>query len=167
MKTPCIAIYPGTFDPFTNGHLDVLTRARRVFDLVIVGILTNLNKRPLFSVEERIELISNVVSPFSNVNVETFQGLVVDFARLRGASVLIRGLREPSDFENELKMAQMNRQLNDDVVTMFLGTDPGQSFISSSLVKEVASHGGDVTHFVPCVIRDALIQKFQEPASGR
>jgi pantetheine-phosphate adenylyltransferase len=156
-----IAIYPGTFDPITKGHLDVLERAHRCFDSVIVGILPNLNKRPLFRVEERIQFILEAVSLLPNVTVETFDGLVVDFAAKKGAFVLVRGLREVSDFENELRMSQMNRQLNDNVVTMFLATDPGQSFVSSSLVKEVASHGGDVSSFVPPSVQVALTHKFE------
>lgn len=155
-----IAIYPGSFDPITSGHLDMLERASRLFQQVIVAVLQNPMKTPLFTVQERMELIREATRSFPNVMVDSFMGLLVDYAKLKGASAIIRGLREVSDFENELKMAHMNRHLNPDVTTLFIPTNPKFSFVSSSLVKEVASHGGSVHGFVPEPVEQALYAKF-------
>jgi pantetheine-phosphate adenylyltransferase len=157
MKT---AIYPGSFDPMTNGHLDVLERAARAFDEVVVAVLNNPSKQPLFTVEERVRLIREVVADYPNVTVDHFQGLLVDYARLRQADAVVRGLREVGDFENELKMAQMNRHLNPDLVTVFIPTASQYAFVSSSLVKEVAAHGGDIGALVPSPVAAALTAKF-------
>jgi pantetheine-phosphate adenylyltransferase len=156
-----IAIYPGSFDPITSGHLDILERASRLFQQVIVAVLQNPVKTPLFTVEERMELIRESTSSFSNVTVDSFMGLLMDYAKLKGASAVVRGLREVSDFENEVKMAHMNHHLNPDVVTVFIPTNPKFSFVSSSLVKEVASHGGSVQEFVPEPVEQALYAKYR------
>ena len=154
-----IAVYPGSFDPITNGHIDILKRATGLFDKVIVAVLHNPNKRPLFTIDERIEQIQEAVADLENVGVDSFMGLLVDYARLKGAQTIIRGLREISDFENELRMAHMNRQLDERAVTVFIPTNNEYSFLSSSLVKEVATYGGDVAEFVPDVVNRALRTK--------
>jgi pantetheine-phosphate adenylyltransferase len=156
-----IAIFPGSFDPITSGHLDMLERASSLFQQVIVAVLQNPAKTPLFTVEERMAFIRASTRSFSNVIVDSFMGLLMDYARIKGASAVIRGLREVSDFENELKMAHMNRHLNPNVVTIFIPTNPKFSFVSSSLVKEVASHGGSVHGFVPEPVEKALYAKYR------
>ncbi|MEV1287283.1 pantetheine-phosphate adenylyltransferase [Micromonospora sp. NPDC049679] len=142
------AVCPGSFDPVTNGHLDIIGRASRLFDEVIVGVLINQSKRGLFSVEERIELLREVTASYGNVRVEAFRGLLVDFCRTQDAAVVVKGLRAVSDFDYELQMAQMNNGLAG-VETLFMPTNPLYSFLSSSLVKEVAKWGGDVSAHVP------------------
>ena len=153
------AIYPGTFDPVTNGHLDILHRACHIFEKVTVGVAPNEMKHPLFSVEERIELIRMNLER-DNIEVIEFDGLVVDFARKVGATALIRGLRAVSDFEFEFQMALTNRKLAPEIETLFLTPAENLSFISSSLVREISSLGGNVTPFVPAVVNDALDGKF-------
>ncbi|ADN74351.1 pantetheine-phosphate adenylyltransferase [Ferrimonas balearica DSM 9799] len=150
------AIYPGTFDPITNGHLDLIQRASRMFDRVIVGIAASPSKRPLFTLEQRVELVNAVVAELGNVEVVGFSGLLADFAREQNARVLIRGLRAVSDFEYEFQLANMNRRLNPELESVFLTPSEENSFISSSLVKEVALHGGNVTEFLPEVVQNAL-----------
>ncbi|MBY5994088.1 pantetheine-phosphate adenylyltransferase [Ferrimonas balearica] len=150
------AIYPGTFDPITNGHLDLVQRASRMFDRVIVGIAASSSKRPLFTLEERVELVQAVVAKMENVEVVGFSGLLVDFAKAHNARVLIRGLRAVSDFEYEFQLANMNRRLHPDLESVFLTPSEENSFISSSLVKEVALHGGDVSGFLPAQVQRAL-----------
>jgi pantetheine-phosphate adenylyltransferase len=149
------AVCPGSFDPVTNGHLDIIERASRLFDEVVVGVLINQSKSGLFTVEERIEMLREVTACFGNVRVESFLGLLVDFCRAQQASVLIKGLRAVSDFDYELQMAQMNMGLAG-VETLFMPTNPLYSFLSSSLVKDVAKWGGDVSPHVPDVVRDRL-----------
>ena len=146
MKT---ALYPGSFDPFTLGHLDILERACGLFDLVIVAVLRNPGKTPMFSVEERIEMIRESVPTSCTVEVDAFEGLTVDYARKVHASAIVRGLRATSDFENEFQMALFNRKLAPAVTTVFLMTSFANVYLSSSLIKEVASHGGDVEFAVP------------------
>jgi pantetheine-phosphate adenylyltransferase len=141
-------VCPGSFDPVTNGHLDVLGRASRLYDEVTVAVLINKSKQSLFTVEERIELLREVTAPLGNVVVEAFHGLLVDFCRERDIPAIVKGLRAVSDFDYELKMAQMNNRLTG-VETLFVPTSPEFSFLSSSLVKEVARFGGDVTGLVP------------------
>lgn len=153
------AIYPGTFDPVTNGHVDVIERAARVFDRVVVAVADNASKDPLFSVPERVELLSAVTVGLENVTVTSFQGLSVDFARSSGATVLIRGLRAVSDFEYEFQMALMNRHLAPDVETVLIMTDAEKAFLSSSTVKEVARLGGNVQGLVPDEVEKALQAK--------
>jgi pantetheine-phosphate adenylyltransferase len=144
-----IAIYPGSFDPITLGHLDIIKRGCRLFDGVIVAVLRNPNKTPLFTVQERIEQIRLSTQPLPNVEVDSFDGLTVNYARIRGAGVLLRGLRVLSDFEHELQMAHTNKTLDDRIETVFLATSNEYSFLSSSLVKEIARFGGSVDHLVP------------------
>ncbi len=152
------ALCPGTFDPVTNGHLDIIERAARRFDALVVGVLDNPAKRPLFSVEERVGLLKEVTHSIGNVEVAAFSGLLVDYAARRGADVVVKGLRAVTDFEYEIQMAQMNRSLGG-VETLFMTTSPSWSFLSSSLVREVARLGGDVAGLVPPVVAERLAEK--------
>jgi pantetheine-phosphate adenylyltransferase len=154
-----IAIFPGSFDPLTNGHLDLIKRGLKMFDTVIVSVLVNPAKTPLFTGDERLALIRECF-PSERVQVEYFKGLLVDFARKRDATVILRGLRAVSDFEYELQMAMMNRELAPDIETVFLMPKAVYSYLSSRLVKEVAGLGGDVSELVPPVIKQALDQKY-------
>jgi pantetheine-phosphate adenylyltransferase len=149
------AVCPGSFDPVTNGHLDIVERAARMYDEVTIAVLTNRNKAGLFTVDERIALLEQVVAPYPNVRIEAFEGLLVDFCRERGMPVIVKGLRAVSDFDYELQMAQMNYRLAE-VETVFISTNPLYSFLSSSLVKEVAAFGGDVSGLVPDAVLTAL-----------
>jgi len=149
------AVCPGSFDPVTNGHLDIVERAARLYDDVTIAVLTNRNKAGLFTVDERIALLEEVTAKFENVRVEAFEGLLVDFCREHDTRVIVKGLRAVSDFDYELQMAQMNYQLGD-VETVFVSTNPLYSFLSSSLVKEVAGFGGDVSGLVPDSVLAAL-----------
>jgi pantetheine-phosphate adenylyltransferase len=142
------ALCPGTFDPVTNGHLDIIERAGRHFDAVVVAVLENPAKQPLFAAEDRVSMLKEATAHVSNVEVSTFSGLLVEYARRRGSNVIVKGLRAVSDFEYEIQMAQMNRSLTG-VETFFMPTAPTWSFLSSSLVKEVARFGGDVSELVP------------------
>jgi pantetheine-phosphate adenylyltransferase len=151
-----VAIYPGSFDPVTNGHLDLIARGSRVVDRLIVGVLRNESKQALFSVEERLEIVREVVRPFLNVEVESFDGLLVDYAASRGANLILRGIRAISDYEYELQMALMNRRLRPELETAFLMAGEGYSYLSSHLVKEVASLGGDVSGLVPPAVEARL-----------
>lgn len=151
-----VAVYPGTFDPVTNGHSDLVQRASKLFDRVIVAIAANPAKAPLFDLEQRVAMATKVLSPVGNVEVCGFSELLVDFARSREANVILRGLRAVSDFEFEMQLASMNRRLEHDIETVFLTPAEETSFISASLVKEVAMHGGDVTQFVHESIVDEL-----------
>ncbi len=143
------ALYPGTFDPPTNGHVDLITRGAKLFDHLIVGVLINPVKNPLFTVEERVEMLKEVTSSLGNVSVATFNGLMVEFARQRGVSAVMRGIRAISDYEYEFQMALMNRRLAPELETVFLQPAGRYSFISSRMLKEVFSLGGDVTGLVP------------------
>lgn len=153
------AIYPGTFDPITNGHADLIERAANMFTHVIVGIAANPSKKPLFSLEERVELIKQVTEHLPNVEVIGFRGLLADFAEDQGATVLIRGLRAVSDFEYEFQLANMNRRLNPNLESVFMTPSEENSFISSTLVKEVALHRGKVDQFCHPVVQQALADK--------
>jgi pantetheine-phosphate adenylyltransferase len=156
-----IAIYPGSFDPITNGHVDILRRSLRLFDRVVVALAENVRKQPLFSLQERTEMIRRSIDDDSRVEVDAFQGLLVDYARRRGARVVIRGLRAIADFEYEFQFAHMNRHLAADVETVFLMTSDDSFYVSSSLVKEVAAMGGDISKVAPPAVVEALAKKFQ------
>lgn len=157
-----IAVYPGTFDPITNGHLDVIERASKLFDEVIVGIAHNINKNPLFSKEERKELVLEVTGKYKNVKVEVFSGLLVNFAVKKKAKVIIRGLRAISDFEYEFQMSLTNRKLAPQVTTVFLMPNEKYTYLNSSLVRELARFNADIKSFVPPVVRKKLLLKFKE-----
>ncbi len=154
-----IAVYPGTFDPMTNGHLDLIRRSCRIFDHVLVAVLTNTEKEPLFTVEERLAMIRSIVRRHPKVKVKAFSGLLVDFLRSEGANVVIRGLRVVSDFEYEFQMALMNRHLDPEVETIFLTPKEEYSYTSSRLVKQVHQLGGDVSGLVPSLVLRALNRK--------
>ncbi len=151
-----IAIYPGSFDPITNGHLDLIVRGSRLVDRLIVAILGNQAKQPLFSVEERVEMLEEVLKPYPNVEIGTFHGLLVDYALQRGANMILRGIRAISDYEFELQTALMNRRLQPGIETAFLMAGEAYSFISSRLVKEVASLGGNISGLVPPTVEHRL-----------
>ena len=153
------AVYPGSFDPITSGHLDLIARGSRLVDRLIVAILRNEAKQPLFSVEERAAMLGEVLKPYSNVEVAAFDGLTVDYAAKRGATVILRGIRAISDYEYELQMALMNRRLQPGIETVFLMAGEMYSFVSSKLVKEVASLGGDIAGLVPPLVEEKLRQK--------
>ncbi len=154
------AVYPGTFDPITNGHSDLVRRASGLFEKVIVAVAVNAGKQPVCNVEERCHLANQVLSDLHNVNVVTFDSLLVEFVKQQGANVVLRGLRAVSDFEYEFQLAGMNRKLAPEIETMFLTPAEEYTFISSSLVREVASLGGDVSEFVHPVVMEALNSKF-------
>ncbi len=154
-----ICIYPGTFDPVTNGHLDVACRAARIFDRVVIGVARNKDKHPLFRAEERLRLIEENLKNLPNVTATIFEGLLVDFARESGATAVVRGLRAVSDFEFEFQMALMNRHLNADIETIFLMPHESYTFTSSSLVKQVSKYSGDIASFVPENVARALREK--------
>ena len=156
-----IAIYPGSFDPITNGHIDIIGRAACLFDKIIVAVSRNIEKEtPLFSQQEKIALIRESIAPFSNVSVDSFEGLMVDYAEKIGAVAAIRGLRALSDFEFEFKMALMNRSLNNDISTVFLMPHAKYTHVSSSMVREAASLGGSVSEYVPEGVDKALKDKY-------
>ena len=159
-KPPRIAIYPGSFDPFTNGHLDIVERASLTFDRVIVGISNNVQKNHVFSLDERIDLTRQCVAHLENVVVETFAGLLVDYARRLGVKTILRGLRATSDFEYEFQLATMNRKLAQDVETLLMMTGENSFYVSSHLIREVAQLGGNVSAMVPAIVFQALGQKF-------
>ncbi|MFQ5601819.1 MAG: pantetheine-phosphate adenylyltransferase [bacterium] len=156
-----IAIYPGTFDPITNGHLDIIQRAVSLFDRVIVAVTTNPAKVPLFSVEERIDMITLSTTRLENVLVESFDGLLMDYARKKSAHVIVRGLRAITDFEYEFQMALVNRKLADSIVTVFLMPNEKYTYLNSTIVKEVAKFQGDVSSFVPELVHKRLVSKYQ------
>ncbi|MEU8971686.1 MULTISPECIES: pantetheine-phosphate adenylyltransferase [Streptomyces] len=155
------AVCPGSFDPITNGHLDIIARASRLYDEVYVAVMINKSKKGLFEIEERIELIREVTAEYDNVRVEAFHGLLVDFCKQREIPAIVKGLRAVSDFDYELQMAQMNIGLTG-VETLFVPTNPTYSFLSSSLVKEVAAWGGDVSHLVPAPVLEALNKRLHK-----
>ena len=153
-------VYPGSFDPITSGHLDVICRAAAMFDDVTVAVLVNKNKKPAFSTEQRMDFIRRSAKNLNNVKVDSFAGLLVDYMKKTGANVVIRGLRALSDFEYEFQMAAMNAKLAKDIETIFLMTDINHSFLSSSMVKELAYHGGDITGLVPEMIKEDVIKLY-------
>jgi pantetheine-phosphate adenylyltransferase len=157
-----IAVYPGTFDPVTNGHIDLVERSLRIFDELIVAVAANPKKEPLFSLEERIDMIRRVVTRYPRVKIEGFDGLLVDYVKRKKAVGIIRGLRAVSDFEYEMQMALMNRRLDNDIETVFLMPNEEYSFITSTIVREAASYGGDVSSLVPRVVVEKLKKKFRK-----
>ena len=156
---PVLAVYPGSFDPITMGHVDIIQRGSRIFDRIMVAVLINADKSPLFTVGERVEIAREVFRDRTNVEVETFDGLLVDYARRRDAKVIVRGLRAVSDFEYEMQMALMNRRLNPDVETVFMMPAEPYTYVSSRLVKEVVALGGSVKGIVPDIVERRLREK--------
>lgn len=156
MKT---AVYPGSFDPVTMGHLDIVERTSQIFDKVIIGVLNNRAKSPLFSVEERVNMLKEVTKELPNVEVQSFAGLLIDFVRQNHAQIIVRGLRAITDFEYELQMAQTNRVMAPEVDTLFLTTNLRYSYLSSSIVKEIAAGGGDITAFVHPYVAEQMKRK--------
>lgn len=159
--TEKIAVVPGSFDPITKGHLDIIRRAADVFDVVYVAVLNNSAKQPLFSVEERTALIREVTKDLPNLRIETSSGLLIDYAREKNAKAIVRGLRAVSDFEYEMQITSMNRVLDENIETFFIMTKNQYSFLSSSIVKEVAKYGGNVSELVPAIVEQALKEKFK------
>lgn len=155
-----IAVYPGSFDPTTNGHLDVIKRSGLLFDKVIVAVLNNPNKQPLFSVKERVNLLRKTCNNMENVEIDSFSGLLIDYAKSKNACAIVKGLRAVSDFEYELQMAHMNKKLNPDIETIFIMTNSRYSYLSSSLVKEVARFGGCIRGLVPEIIENEIHDRF-------
>ena len=158
-----VAIYPGSFDPTTNGHLDLIERGSKIFDELIVAVLHNAGKSPLFSLEERVEMLHEVVQHCSNVSVDTFDGLLVDYAVRRQARVILRGIRAISDFEYEMQMALMNRKLDPNLETVFMMPAVSYTFLSSRLVREVCQLGGDIRGLVPPLVEERLRAKEMQP----
>lgn len=156
-----IAICSGSFDPITLGHIDIIKRGAKIFDELIVVVLTNPAKNSLFTVEERMELIQKVTKDIPNVSVDSYDGLLVDYAKMKNANVILRGLRAVSDFEYEMQISSVNKTLSSDIETFFMMTKNNYSFLSSSVVKEVAKFGGDISKFVPPVVEEAVIEKFK------
>lgn len=156
------AIYPGTFDPITNGHLDLVARAAKIYARVIVAVAHNQDKGPLFTIDERMNLAKQITTSYSNVEIIGFDTLLVDCAKELGAQVILRGLRAVSDFEYEFQLASMNRRLSPDLETMFMTPAEQYEFISSSMIREIAKLGGDVSSFVPDVVRQKLLEKFSQ-----
>ena len=157
---PRLAIFPGSFDPITNGHVDIIERGARLFDRIVVAVLVNEGKAPLFTAAERVQMIRDVFHGRSGIEVDTFGGLLVDYARDRGAAVIVRGLRAVSDFESETQMALMNHRLCGDIDTMFMMPAEAYTYTSSRLIKEVFRLGGEVSGFVPPLVEERLRQKF-------
>lgn len=155
-----IAVVPGSFDPITKGHLDIIKRAADIFDTVYVAVLNNSAKKSLFSIEERMALIAEVTESFPNVRIESSSGLLIDYAKAKNAKAIVRGLRAVSDFEYEMQITSMNRVLDESIETFFIMTKNQYSFLSSSIVKEVAKYGGNVSELVPAVVERALKEKF-------
>ena len=153
-------VYPGTFDPVTKGHLDIIERASKQFDHVVVAVLRNSSKTPLFSVEERVNILEEVLKDQPNISVQTFEGLSVEFVRKCGAQTIIRGLRATTDFEYEMQMAHMNHELDGEIDTVFFITSLKYAYLSSSIVREVASYGGDVSRLVTPYVEERLREKF-------
>lgn len=157
-----LAIYPGTFDPVTNGHLDIIQRASSLFDTVEVAVTTNPVKKPLFTVEQRVKMIRNEVCDLSNVGVDSFEGLLMDYAKAKNATAIVRGLRQITDFEFEFQMALVNRKLAENIVTVFLMPNEKYTYLNSTIVKEVAKFAGDVSSFVSPEVHDLLKGKFTQ-----
>lgn len=163
MKT---TIYPGSFDPVTKGHFDIIERASKLFDKLIVVVVTNPEKKPLFTVEERVKFIERITTHLDNVEVDCFDGLLADYVKLKGANSIVKGLRAVSDFEYEFQMALTNKQLNPEMETLFLNTSGEYMYLSSSIVKQVASFGGDISRFIPAEIREDIVERLRKGARG-
>lgn len=161
MKKPVIAIYPGTFDPLTNGHLDLIERGTKIFDVLVVAILRNSEKEPLFSLDERLAMLRATTGKWKNVRIDSFEGLLVDYAIRQGARAVLRGIRAVSDYEYELQMALMNRKLDSRLETIFMMPAETYSYLSSRLVREISMLGGSVRHLVPREVERDLQRKFQ------
>ncbi len=157
------AVCPGSFDPPTNGHVDIIGRAASLFDEIVVAVLVNKSKKSLFTVDERIAMLGEIVTPYPNVKIDSFHGLLVDYCREHDVRAIVKGLRAVTDFDYELQMAQMNQQLSG-VDTLFMSTSPEWSFVASSLVKEVATFGGDVAHLLPPTVHRRLVERIAERA---
>ncbi|PSL50790.1 phosphopantetheine adenylyltransferase [Salsuginibacillus halophilus] len=155
------AVYPGSFDPVTNGHIDIIERSADVFERVVVAVLHNRNKTPLFSMEERLEMLKQATAHLDNVEIDSFHGLLIDYMKERNAKVIVRGLRAVSDFEYEMQAASINRKLNPSVETFFMMTNNQYSYLSSSIVKEVAKYNADVSELVPEPVQSYLHEKFE------
>lgn len=160
VKVKSIAVCSGSFDPVTLGHIDIIKRGSAVFEKVIVGVLNNINKQPLFTVEERMEMIREATKDLPNVTVDSFDGLLIDYMKKVNANVILRGLRAVSDFEYEMQLTSMNRKLDNNIETFFIMTNNEYSFLSSSIVKEVAKYKGNISGLVPPVVEEALKKKF-------
>ena len=160
MKKMNIAIYPGSFDPITNGHLDIITRGAKIYDKLIVAVLVNVDKKCLFTIDERVELIKRVTRNLDNVEVLSFDGLLVDFAKIHNSKVILKGLRTVSDFEYEFQMALMNSKLNSEIETVFMMTSSAYSYVSSSSVKQVAKFGGSIKGLVPDELISDVMEKY-------
>jgi pantetheine-phosphate adenylyltransferase len=156
-----IAICPGSFDPATNGHIDIIKRSGALFDKVIVAVLNNPNKKPLFSVEERVELLKKTCSSIENVEIDSFSGLLIEYAKSRNANAIVKGLRAVSDFEYELQMALMNKKLYPEIETVFMMTSSRYSYLSSSIIKEVAQFGGCIKGLVPEIVEEEIHRRFK------
>lgn len=154
-------IYPGSFDPVTNGHLDIIKRCSNKFDEVIIAVLNNSSKEAMFSIEERIQLLKETTKDLHNIEIDSFSGLLTDFAKKKGCSTMIRGLRAVSDFEYEMQMALVNKKIYDDIETLFMVSSSQYVYLSSSIVKEIASFGGNISCFVPQIVEDSLIEKIK------
>lgn len=161
-----IAVYPGSFDPVTYGHLDIIKRSIRVFDKLVIGILVNSEKNPMFTTEERVEFLLEATKDMDNVEVRSFSGLLVDFARENHADITVRGLRAVTDFEYELQIAQINNKLDSNLDTMFFTTSTEYAYLSSTIVREIASYHGDISELVPPYVEEKLKQKFRESIEG-
>lgn len=156
------AIYPGSFDPVTFGHLDMIIRSAKIVDELIVAVLINSAKNPLFSTEERVSMLEEMTNGIPNVKIQSFEGLLIDYAKKKDANIIIRGLRAVTDFEYELQIAQTNRIVNSEVDTLFLTTSLEYAYLSSTIVKEVASYGGDISHFVPEQLIERIYAKYKK-----
>ncbi|WP_410511426.1 pantetheine-phosphate adenylyltransferase [Paenibacillus sp. BR2-3] len=167
IRKESVAIYPGTFDPVTMGHMDIIRRAAKQFDRLIVAVLNNLSKNPLFTVEERTELLRQATLDIPNVEIDSFRDLLVNYVRQKDAQVIVRGIRTVTDFEYELQNASINHSLNPDTETIFMMTNPKYSYLSSSVVKEIAHFGGNVTDFVTPEVEQAMKLKFSQNGAGK
>ncbi|MDC0185334.1 pantetheine-phosphate adenylyltransferase [Gammaproteobacteria bacterium] len=157
-----IAVYPGTFDPITNGHFEIIRRASTLFETLLVAVASSPEKSPLFDIDERLHMVNEVLNAFSNIEVKKYSGLTIDFAKQSDAHVIVRGLRSPADGQYEFELASMNKRLADDIETIFLSSGDQNAFISSSLIRQIAQEGGDITGFVHPVVQSALNKKYSK-----